>query len=360
MLKMPPTPTYIENVSDKSDGKKKTFPYEIVQVCDKTNQELLNFFKGEKDRFLQIGPKKWLFPSGYEAEAANYYNFSIRPDDVFIVTFPRSGTTLTQEMVWLLENNLDYSTAAGIPLKQRFPFLEFSSFVHKKMMEQFLEENQSYPERCAMIENLCYPRWKHLQGTNGRRFIKTHLPLSLLPPNLLDSGAKVIYVARNPKDVAVSYYHLCRAHRTQGFTGDFAQFWNFFQSGLVSWAPYWEHIKEGWSRRHESNLIFLFYEDMNKNLDPVLQKLSKFLGKSYSTEELSHLSNHLSIDNFKNNKSVNNEDFKDLGILNRTEGNFVRSGNSGGWRSYFDDEINGQADKWIEENLRLLNIEFPK
>ncbi|CAG9829238.1 unnamed protein product [Diabrotica balteata] len=284
---MSPTPTYIENISTgDSDNKKKAFPYEIVQVCDKTNQELLNFFKGEKDRFLQIGPKKWLFPSGYEAEAANYYNFSIRSDDVFVVTFPRSGTTLTQEMVWLLANNLDYSTAARIPLKQRFPFFEFSSFVHKKMKEQFLQENQSYPERCAMIENLCYPRWKQLEGTNGRRFIKTHLPLSLLPPNLLDSGCK--------------------------------------------------------------------------NLDPVLQKLSKFLGKNYSTEEMSYLSNHLSIDNFKNNKSVNNEDFKDLGILNRTEGNFVRSGKSGGWRSYFDDEINVQADKWIEENLSLLNIQFPK
>lgn len=39
------------------------------------------------------------------------------------------------------------------------------------------------------------------------RFFKTHLPISLLPPNLLDT-CKVVYIARDPRDVAVSFsYH---------------------------------------------------------------------------------------------------------------------------------------------------------
>ena len=37
-----------------------------------------------------------------------------------------------------------------------------------------------------------------LDDMEERRFIKSHLPLSLLPHNLLDT-AKVVYVARNPK-----------------------------------------------------------------------------------------------------------------------------------------------------------------
>ena len=37
-----------------------------------------------------------------------------------------------------------------------------------------------------------------LADMEERRFIKSHLPLSLLPRRLLDT-AKVVYVARNPK-----------------------------------------------------------------------------------------------------------------------------------------------------------------
>lgn len=33
---------------------------------------------------------------------------------------------------------------------------------------------------------------------------------------------------------------------------------------LVAWSPYWEHIKEGYAHRHEPNVLFMYYEDMNK------------------------------------------------------------------------------------------------
>ena len=50
-------------------------------------------------------------------------------------------------------------------------------------------------------------------------FVKSHLPLSLGPPRLLDV-CKVVYVARHPKDVCVSYYHHCRLMQVMDFTGD--------------------------------------------------------------------------------------------------------------------------------------------
>jgi hypothetical protein len=30
------------------------------------------------------------------------------------------------------------------------------------------------------------------------------------------------------------------------------------------WAPYWSHVIEGWDHRHHPNMLFLFYEEMNK------------------------------------------------------------------------------------------------
>lgn len=96
-----------------------------------------------------------------------------------------------------------------------------------------------------------------------------------------------------------------------------------------------------------------------QDLKPVIEKISNFLGKQYSDQEICLLEDHLRIDNFKNNKSVNNDDHKELGILLSTEENFVRKGKSGGWKSYFDDDLNTEADIWIQENLKSFDIQFP-
>lgn len=103
-----------------------------------------------------------------------------------------------------------------------------------------------------------------LQSIESRRFIKTHLPFSLLPPSVMEQQSKVIYVARNPKDVIVSNYHLARSLRFIGYTGEFSKYCGYFLKNLVFYAPYFEHINEGWQHRSAPNVLFMFYEDMIK------------------------------------------------------------------------------------------------
>lgn len=83
------------------------------------------------------------------------------------------------------------------------------------------------------------------------RCFNPHLTFDLLPANLLDAAKvvlgrifsyqskfqgfnflifdnQVVYVARNPKDVMVSYYHFHKASKYQSFTGNFEQFVHYF------------------------------------------------------------------------------------------------------------------------------------
>ena len=69
-------------------------------------------------------------------------------------------------------------------LDDRFTFLEIETI--KRELDG---SNLNFP----------FETIQKLQNAEDQRFIKTHLPLSLLPDDLLEK-AKVIYVARNPKD----------------------------------------------------------------------------------------------------------------------------------------------------------------
>ena len=51
------------------------------------------------------------------------FTMKIRPDDVWIVTHPKCGTTWTQEMTWHIMTGVDLETAK-LPLYNRSPFID--------------------------------------------------------------------------------------------------------------------------------------------------------------------------------------------------------------------------------------------
>ncbi len=57
-------------------------------------------------------PGNWYMPAGYKAVAEKIYNFELRPDDIWIVTYPKCGTTWTQELV--------YQISRGFQPKKRY------------------------------------------------------------------------------------------------------------------------------------------------------------------------------------------------------------------------------------------------
>lgn len=53
--------------------------------------------------------------------------------------------------------------------------------------------------------------------------------------------------------------------------------------------------------------------------------MADFLDKKLNEEEINRLCDHLSIDNFKKNKSVNFEEMREIGVLAKGE-SFIRKG----------------------------------
>lgn len=104
--------------------------------------------------------------------------------------------------------------------------------MHDKTKEMFLNEHESNEKNQEMIKTISIPGYEFIPNISEARFIKTHLPFSLMPPSVMNEQAKIVYVARNPKDVIVSYYHLSRLYRTTGYVNDFNTFWEYFENDL--------------------------------------------------------------------------------------------------------------------------------
>lgn len=75
------------------------------------------------------------------------------------------------------------------------------------------------------------PELELLAEMTSQRLIKTHLPIMLMPHDALDKRCKIVYVARNPKDVIVSLFHFSKNPLIM-YEGTFQQFLDFFMENL--------------------------------------------------------------------------------------------------------------------------------
>jgi hypothetical protein len=140
-----------------------------------------------------------------------------------------------------------------------------------------------------------------------------------------------------------------------GFNGSKDRFLNDFVNDKIINAPMNEHVLEYWKLRDQPNVLFLFYEDMKKDLKKEVLKVMKFLDKNYCDEQIDQLCAHLDFNSMKNNPSVNKEDeleenkkFLEDKAVEDENSHFIRKGKVGSYKEELSAEQNAKFDEYVK------------
>uniref|UniRef100_A0A8C3SUD4 Sulfotransferase n=1 Tax=Chelydra serpentina TaxID=8475 RepID=A0A8C3SUD4_CHESE len=217
-----------------------------------------------------------------------------------LFSFP--GTVWTQNILSLIYHEGHRDGTENMEIIDRVPWLEYN--IH----------NMDYVHRPSP------------------RLFTTHLPYYLAPRDLRNRRAKIIYVARNPKDVVVSYFHFSSLSVKLETVPDFNSFLERFLAGKVLAGSWLDHVR-GWStHRDEFNILFLTFEEIKKDLRGAVLKICKFLGKQLNEKELDTVVEMAAFDKMKSDPRANYE-FMEGNLLEKGKGHFLRKGKAEDFQS---------------------------
>ena len=250
---------------------------------------------------------------------------SKRPDDIWVVSYPKAGTTWTQQIVKLILNNGEQD---GKILDTSVPWIE-----------TFLNSSPADIDR--------YP---------SPRTFKSHFPYDFMPcglPNI--TPGRYIYVARNPKDLAVSYYYheKRKKHRTKL---EWDLFFEDFMNGEVEFGNYFNHVLSWWNHKDDRNVFFIKYEDMKKELSSAIVKIAKFIDQDIEEDVVTKIAEETTFTKMKKNPRANKSWVSRF--FDPQETQFMRKGIVGDWKSLFSPEQSEKIDTLYREKLLSAGLSF--
>jgi hypothetical protein len=226
---------------------------------------------------------------------------TVFPDDVFLVSYPRSGNTW---MRFLIGNLMQPGRPVSFGnIESRVPEIYFN------------------PDR--VLRKLPRPR-----------VLKSH---ECFQPHY----CRIIYIVRDPRDVAVSFYHhnLKARNIPDGYPMDdfiprfiaaeFDTRWGCWADNVMSWHS---------MRQGRAGFLLLRYEDMQKNPVQELVRIVAFL-RQCSFREIDDsppmLQRAVQLSSPERMRALEKEQARDWVLTKQTRQDkpFVRTATTGGWRS---------------------------
>ncbi|MFZ0479260.1 MAG: sulfotransferase domain-containing protein [Terriglobales bacterium] len=175
---------------------------------------------------------------------------AVRPDDTFIVSYPRSGNTWTRFLV----ANLLYADRP----------VTFANIEH--LIPDAEAQSSLYMKRVP-----------------SPRVIKSHEYFDHRYP-------KVLYIVRDPRDLVLSYYNFSRKYRQITDAYPLESYVHDFVNGKLTSAPWgtWAENVGTWTaaRSGRPNFLLIRYEDLIEHGEIEMAKVAKFFGVDSAPEKL--------------------------------------------------------------------------
>ena len=193
------------------------------------------------------GPRGTCTEASFEEGAA----YSPGPEDVFVVTQMKCGTTWMQHVVYeVLMRGRGDLVERGAALYAIAPWLE-------------------------SVKSVSMAEAPLVGSERPSRLIKTHFPVTRCP---LADDARYIYVARHP----VSCFASCAdfiAQNAGRLSPELPVVEEWFCSDDMWWGPWTAHVEGWWAESLERpNVLFVHFEDMKSDLASVVRVVGDFLG----------------------------------------------------------------------------------
>lgn len=224
-----------------------------------------------------------------------------RESDIYIASYPRSGTTLMQMAVHQLLHPGDIS------------------FDH-------ISQVVPYIDRCLALG-------REPSNNAGRRIFKTHLT----PLWIGNNRSKYIYIHRNIDDVAWSYYNFYVSHH--GFNGSLEAFINMFVGGKAQSGSWVKHVSRWFTYAERGNVLVISYDDVITDPRRALRGVARFCEIEVDEQTLDVAAEAISFEAMKSLETKFDHINEILIERRMQQGMFIRSGLSGSGRAQLTADI---------------------
>jgi hypothetical protein len=242
-------------------------------------------------------------------------------DDVWIVSYPKSGNTWTR---FLIANLI----AGNEPV------------------------DWSNIER--LVPDIYYNRDPQLRALPRPRYFKSH---EAYRPDY----RRVVFIVRDPRDVAVSYYHFVRKAKMLPADATMDDFMHKFLEGRIDPYGNWGENVGSWlgARRGTADFVVVRYEDLLENAEAELLKIAEMLGLPADDKTLQHAVENSRADRMRELEKSQRGQHKLL-KTSRADIPFVRAARSGQWRTELPPGAVRQIESAWGHTMRELGyIESP-